>query len=66
VSPCSLVIRRVASIPLMPSMLMSMRTSWGARSPTISTASSPDLASPTDSKPLVARTTARAAMRNGS
>ena len=57
--------RRVASIPEMPSMLMSMRTSSGCRAATCSMASSPDLASPTTSNPGVTPTTERAAMRNG-
>ena len=57
--------RRVASIPDMPSMLMSMSTSWGDSAVTCSMAASPDFASPTTSNPGVTPTTDRAAMRKG-
>jgi hypothetical protein len=59
------VIRRVASTPSMPGMLMSMSTNAGDNEAASSTASSPDSASPTMAKPLVAPITARAAPRNG-
>ena len=57
---------RVASSPLMPGRFTSIRTRSGASSDAIETESSPVSASPTTSKPSVASTTIRAAMRNGS
>src|SRR5829696_2018367 len=57
--------RRLASMPLMPGMLMSMRTSAGASSSASSSACSPLSASPTASNSGVAESTARAARRNG-
>src|SRR4029453_883679 len=57
--------RRLASIPLMPGMLMSMRTRAGASSPASARACSPLSASPTVSNSGVAASTARAARRNG-
>ena len=52
--------------PLMPGRFTSIRTRSGARSAAIVTESSPVSASPTTSKPSVASTTMRAAIRNGS
>ena len=64
-SGISVTIVRVASMPLMRSMLMSMSTRSGLRLGTTLTASSPELASPTTSNPGVTFTTAPAASRNG-
>src|SRR5438477_761856 len=52
-------------MPLIPAMLMSIKTRSGARDSTSSTASSPESASPTSSNPEVAPTTALAASRKG-
>src|SRR4051812_36191921 len=57
--------RRQASMPLMPGRLMSMSTRSGWREPAISTASSPDTASPATTNPSVMPITVRATSRNG-
>ena len=59
------VIRRVASMPLIPGRLMSMSTRPGSSASNCSTASSPVTASPTTSNPGVAAITIFAARRNG-
>ena len=56
---------RVASIPLIPGRLMSIRTSPGRREVAVATASSPVSASPSTSKPGASVTTVLAAERNG-
>ncbi len=58
-------IRRVASTPFIPGMLMSMSTRAGSSSAAMATASSPLVASPTRAKPSIRRTTALAAERKG-
>ena len=59
-------IRRVASMPLMPGRLMSMRTSAGWRSAAMATASSPDAASADHVEAGATRsTTVRATARKG-
>src|SRR5690242_8425211 len=57
--------RRAASTPVMPGILMSIRTRSGASSATRSSASSPVSASPTIAKPATRRSTCRAAIRKG-
>src|SRR3954465_12115796 len=52
-------------MPLMPGMLMSIRTRSGVSSATLSTDSSPVAASPTSSKPSARLSTMRAARRKG-
>src|SRR5256885_611498 len=58
--------RRLASSPSMPGRWTSMRTRFGCRRPVATTDSSPVSVSPTTSKPSVALTTSRAAVRKAS
>ena len=58
--------RRVASMPLMPGRLMSIRTRSGGCASAWATASSPVSASPETSNPAVRPITVRATARNGS
>lgn len=64
--PSAARIWRVASSPLIPGRLTSIRTRSGLRFEAIVTESSPVSASPTTSKPSVASTTILAAIRKGS
>ena len=59
------VIRRVASIPFISGMLMSISTRAGCSLSTSSIASGPLAASPASSNPSIRRSTAFAASRNG-